>query len=317
MSFVPEAEAEADLYSLTLRLPAHIDDADISVFSFTPCDESRSYKGGRPLSILAAREGNDHRAAWTLVWFFDGRPDARVLSEFLNAVGIPAVPPVSPGDFTLEKVPETDWLKQCYRQFEPFHESGFYIYGSHIAQPEPGPDIAMQIDATTAFGSGEHGTTAGCLNLLARLKAEGFNPESVLDLGTGSGILGVAACKLWKTRVVASDIDPEAVRVAAHHRDINHVAVSNMECIESNGFAAQNLQQKTAYNLVIANILAGPLREMSRDIALSCAPGGFIVLSGMLHEQALEIEDLYCGLGCSLAARVERDPWTSLLLRKA
>jgi ribosomal protein L11 methyltransferase len=306
------------LYSLQLKLPAGLDDEKAGSFASGPCDNETG-NHPVPLAGTAVREGQDHRGDWTLQWLFDTAPDAArfstVLAHTQKTLGID-LPPVKAADLTAEEIPETDWLAESYRAFEPFHDSGFYIYGSHIDAPRPGADIPLQIDAATAFGSGEHGTTAGCLEILHGLHRDGVKPAHILDLGTGSGILAVAAWKLWGAPVLATDIDPEAARVAARHRDMNGVPEQAMPCVAADGFNAPELRRKDAFDLSIANILAGPLKMLAADLVAVTKAGGWIVLSGMLDEQVQDVLAVYEKLGCTPHKTVMRGDWAAVLLRK-
>lgn len=175
----------------------------------------------------------------------------------------------------------------------------------------------MQIDAATAFGSGEHGTTKGCLLAMLDLKESGVCPWNVLDIGTGSGILGIAAWKLWKTPVLATDNDEEAVRVAARHRDLNQVPddETGMACVTADGFAADSVQAKKPFDLIIANILAVILREMAHELLACTDKNGFIILSGILNTQAQDVLDVYEPLGFALRNRFDIGEWSTLVLQ--
>jgi ribosomal protein L11 methyltransferase len=308
------------VYSLTLSFPAGLDDERAGSFVSALGIECSLNALPEPLAESALREGQDHRHDWVFQWLFGDKPEPSIFAPMIEGIRrklAPELPPVTAGSLTVgEMADTTDWLAQSYRQFEPFHESGFYIYGSHIDQPEPGQDIPLQIDAATAFGSGEHGTTAGCLALLTGLKAKGFMPGSILDVGTGSGILAIAAWKLWGVPVVATDIDPESVEVTLRHARMNYLPDSALNCFQADGFAAAKLQHKNHWDLVIANILAGPLKMLAEPMIAAACSGGYIMLSGMLDEQADEVLDVYCSKNCTKIERYRRGDWTSLLLRK-
>ncbi len=308
------------VYSLTLSFPAGLDDERAGSFVSALGIECSLNALPEPLAESALREGQDHRHDWIFQWLFEDRPDPAVFAAIINGLRgrlAPDLPSVTIDGLTIGEMPDnTDWLAQSYQQFEPFHESGFYIYGSHIDRPEPGRDIPLQIDAATAFGSGEHGTTAGCLALLTGLKAEGFRPGSILDIGTGSGILAIAAWKLWGVPVVATDIDSESVEVTLRHARMNHVPDTAMDCFQADGFAAAKLQHKNHWDLVIANILAGPLKMLAEPMIAAACNGGTIMLSGMLDEQADDVLSVYCSKNCTMKQRYRRGDWTSLLLQK-
>jgi ribosomal protein L11 methyltransferase len=260
-------------------------------------------------SLLRTDDGE-----WKIQWLFDERPEYDALETRLilaaTSLGI-ALPSGRGINLQLDPVPDVNWLEESYRSFSPFRVGPFYICGTHTT-PDPAPDeIVLLIDAATAFGSGEHGTTSGCLMLLEHLKLSGFTPDCVLDMGCGSGILAIGASKLWPSPVLATDIDPECVRVSNHHCRINHVT-DQIETIVGDGFGIVTKQ----YDLIIANILAHPLIDMAEDLMRSLKDGGYVILSGMLQTQAEMLLAHYSGRGAALEHRIDRGEWTALLLNK-
>lgn len=215
-------------------------------------------------------------------------------------------------------VPDQDWLAVSYEQFKPFSVGPFFIYGSHFEDGAPEGQIGLQIDAATAFGSGEHGTTKGCLQAMLDLKGKGACPWNVLDMGTGSGILAIAAWKLWKTPILAVDNDAEAVRVARLHQKLNSVpeGTTEMSCVCGDGFAEETTQKRKPYDLVIANILASALREMAEDLLSVSDTNGHVILSGILHAQVQSVLDVYLPLGFEERKRYPLGDWTTLVLQK-
>lgn len=288
------------VYSITVTLPAGLDEDQAGRFAEALADLAAS------TSLL--RTGDPFRGPWRVQWFSEEMPQqddiiARLaLAGSVN--GIEASPPV------FEALPDVNWLEQSYRQFPPFTVGPFYVHGSHTTDPAPAGSIDLQIDAATAFGSGEHGTTAGCLLLLDQLKREGFAPGAVLDMGCGSGILSIAAKKLWDVPVLAVDIDPESVRVTNNHCAANNVTLTAMA---GDGFAVV----EGTYDLIIANILPVPLKAMVGDAVGCVNAGGFIILSGMLLDQAEDVLRTYETLGVRLQTRLDRGEWTALLLKKS
>lgn len=272
----------------------------------------------------AIRKDNQDDEDWIMEWIMEHPGDPQTLQNRLityakyNAIDIE---PFLLSDWMIEAVPEKNWLEETYRTFPPFSLGPFFIYGSHHKDiiDIPPEQMPLQIDAATAFGSGEHGTTKGCLEAMLDLKAQGICPWNILDMGTGSGILSVASWKLWKTPIVAVDIDEESVRVAHHHCDINHIktGVSTVLCAQSDGFEQGVVQEKKPYELIIANILAGPLIEMAADLYKVCDENGYVILSGMLHEQADKVQNTYEAQGLTFKRRYERDEWTTLVMHKA
>ncbi len=217
----------------------------------------------------------------------------------------------------IEEIMDQNWLLATYNMFQPFVVGPFFIQGSHSQQPVPSDKINLVIDAATAFGSGEHATTKGCMLALAKLNANGFSPKSILDMGTGSGILAIAAYKLWGVPVIAVDNDPEATEVACRHREMNNVpsGVGGMICKTGDGFKTDAALRYAPYDLVIANILAEPLISMADDLFSLITKQGDIVLSGLLVTQANKVLSAYDD-EADLADRFDIDDWSTLVLKR-
>lgn len=251
---------------------------------------------------------------WTISWVFgDGAPDLHAMSAALqDALGMI----VTAGDLKIQVIPDVNWLEESYKSFPAFFIGPFYIYGSHHTETPPADCIPLQIDAATAFGSGEHGTTRGCLEALIRLKDEGFSPQTILDMGSGSGILAIAAWKLWEKPVLAVDIDTEATIVASRHRDLNVIpgGESGMVCLTGDGYRADTVLQHSGFDLILANILAGPLKDMAPDLAEKLNSGGRAVLSGLLVEQEAQVVAAHEAAGLELLARIPHQEWQTLVM---
>jgi ribosomal protein L11 methyltransferase len=189
----------------------------------------------------------------------------------------------------------------------------FYVYGSHITDPAPSDMIPVLVDAATAFGSGEHPTTAGCLTMLAKL-SEGKDFKRVLDMGCGSGILGIAAKKRCTgADVTMIDNDPESIRVSNHNAARNSVDVS---CYVSEGFADGAVQDLAGFDLILANILAKPVCALAPDFALKTTPGGFVVVSGLLSRHTDMVCEHYVAAGFSMYEQKNINDWMSLVFQK-
>ena len=223
----------------------------------------------------------------------------------------------TPQEWLIEPLPEKDWLAESYKTFPPFEIGPFFIHGSHYDGDLPANKKPLQIDAATAFGSGEHGTTKGCLEAMIELKDQGHCPWNVLDMGTGSGILAIAAWKLWKTPILAVDNSEEAVRVAAHHQELNGVsnASSAMTCLLGDGFNTSEVENKKPFDLIIANILAGPLIDMAPALTKVADENAHIILSGMLVEQADEVWNAYKKQGLKKQNQINHGEWSTLVLQ--
>lgn len=222
-------------------------------------------------------------------------------------------------EWMIEEIPETDWLAESYRQFPPFEITPFYIHGSHYEGEIPQGLLKLQIDAATAFGSGEHGTTKGCIQAMVKLKDDGACPWNVLDMGTGSGILAIAAWKLWKTPILAVDNEEESVVVSIRHQKANGVpeVASAMSCVCGDGYKTPQVQTKKPYDLIIANILAAPLIEMAPECKAVADENGYVILSGMLNDQADDVQKAYENQGMILRDKIIIGEWSTLVLQNS
>lgn len=211
-----------------------------------------------------------------------------------------------------ERLPERDWLAENRRDFPPQPIGRFFIHGSHWRGRVPPSAVSIEIDAATAFGTGEHPSTRGCLLALDRL-ARRRRFRRPLDIGTGSGILAIAAAKRLHRPVIAGDIDPEAVRVARHHARRNGLA-SRVRIVRTAGYQSHALR-RSGYDLIFANILARPLALMARDLKRALAPGGVAVLAGLLRRQEPLVLAAHRAQGLALARRLVIEGWSTLVLR--
>jgi len=216
-------------------------------------------------------------------------------------------------EISIECLPPTDWLSASYAAFPPLTVGRYYIRGSHDVSPVPASKIGLCIDAATAFGSGEHATTAGCLMAIDRL-AKRHRPGRLLDMGCGTGILAFAMARRMGRNVVAADIDPESVRVARLNTRINGLN-GRVQTMLSAGYANPAVAAMGPYDLIVANILARPLCHMAGDLKRHLAPGGIAVLSGLLNRQEAQILAAHRARGLTLAARIRIGVWPTLILQ--
>jgi ribosomal protein L11 methyltransferase len=219
--------------------------------------------------------------------------------------------------WTWEELPDIDWVAENQRSFRPFQVGPFWVHPSHARDGAPAGLLPIEIDAGMAFGTGTHATTRGCLELLATLdKAETAN---AVDVGCGSGILAIAMAKLWHRPVLGGDNDLQAVAVALDNAKLNGVAAL-CQFVTSIGLRAPELAERVPYDLIVANILAGPLIELSGSFATATRPGGRVLLSGLLVEQADMILSTYRRRGFDFERHIDRETggaeWRTLLLRK-
>jgi ribosomal protein L11 methyltransferase len=211
-----------------------------------------------------------------------------------------------------EKLPDRDWLAENQLAFPPLRIGRFFVYGSHHRGGVPAGAIGIMLDAATAFGTGEHPSTRGCLMALAAL-AQQRGIAHPLDIGTGTGILAIAAAKLLRCRVLASDIDQRSVAVARHNVARNGVA-SLVRVGNAAGYRGNGVRRRR-HDLVLSNILARPLALLAADLARNLAPGGRAVLSGLLRRQEPIVLAPHRGLGIVLERRIVIDGWSTLILR--
>ncbi len=216
-------------------------------------------------------------------------------------------------DIVASPVEQKDWLRHVHENFPPVTAGQFFIYGSHYTGAVPANLVPLQIDAATAFGSGEHETTKGCLLLLESLSKE-HKFKSGLDMGCGSGILAIGMVRLWPDiKVAAIDIDPESVTVTNRHAELNGVG-AHILAEAGDGYHAPSVAP--GYDIIAANILAGPLVQMAPDLARVLKPGGFCVLSGLLQRQMDEVTAAHEKQGLTFIRRERIGDWAALLLQK-
>lgn len=257
------------------------------------------------------------KGAWEFLWTFDFLPDADAVAERLQAVAQALeLPPALFEAFTIEPLEDKDWLAESYRALPPFTVGSFFIYGSHYKDAPPKDFIPLMIEAATAFGSGEHGTTSRCMMAIEHVKETGFQPRNILDMGCGSGILAAAAAKLWPDLPIhAADNDLECVVVSKRHMAANNI--TNVVCYQSEGYEAQSpVWNDAPYDFIIANILAGPLISMAAAQSRALAEKGYLILSGTLQEQAQDVLAAYTPHGLVLIKEFPKDEWVTLLLQK-
>ena len=258
-----------------------------------------------PFAIATSRYEVKGGALWEVEALVKGAPARRAIRAALAPFGVPS--------FAL--VPAKDWLAESRKALPPVTAGRFYLRGSHVPGPTPRGKLALLVDAGAAFGTGRHETTKGCLIMLDRLAREGRRFHRILDLGCGSGVLALAAARLWAGLVLGVDNDPGAVRVARENLALNGLA-DRIRVIRSDGFAAPGLRSAAPFDLVMANILAGPLIRLAPGLARNLAPGGRAILSGLMTDQVPEVLAAHRRQGLVLESERHRDDWSVLLLRK-
>lgn len=281
--------------------------------AFSTLDKSRADALGAALETLEPAptgvgvfEVEDGSGTFEVGGYFTEAPDAVALALLAAVHGA--------SEFVVSEVPETDWVAHVRRALSPVEAGPFFVHGSHDADRVPEGRIALLIEAAMAFGTGHHGTTLGCLRALNRLVEADVRPASVADIGCGTAVLAMAAARVFdEAQVVASDIDAVAVEVAQTNLVANDLA-GRVSCAEAAGFGHPALAGRGRFDLVFANILMGPLIEMAGDMAGAVAPGGHVILSGLLNEQADIVAAHYAEAGFNGVAREEIVDWTTLTL---
>ena len=260
-------------------------------------------------SAVAAFEAEDGRS-WLLEAYFASEPDPAAIRELARPlVGDDA------DHAAFSVLPRTDWVKASLDGLRPVRAGRFLVHGSHDRDAVRPSDLAIEIDAALAFGTGHHGTTRGCLlALAAELKRR--RPARVLDVGTGTGILAFAAARALRRTIVAGDLDPEAIRVAHGNARLNGVA-PHLRFYTGSGTRHALAERAGRFDLVFANILARPLRRLAPALKRVLAPGGTLVLSGLLERDVPGILSAYAAQGLRLRRRTVLEGWATLRLTRS
>ncbi|MEX0341536.1 MAG: 50S ribosomal protein L11 methyltransferase [Erythrobacter sp.] len=265
--------------------------------------------------VVTGMEVADHLPDdWTFAVYLDRKPTPADLKRV--AMLFEGKPPA----FTVEKLPQTDWVTESQKGVEPIRAGRF-----HVRTPEHAADTALVdfvIPASQAFGTGQHKTTAGCLAMLDRMQREGVVARNHVDIGTGTGLLAFAAMHLWpNATATASDIDPVCTDVVRDNMALNAIAEGagpgQLTMVIADGMADPLLRLRGPYDLFIANILAGPLVELAPAFAAAVAPGGNLLLAGLLETQENRVRRAYRALGFRLSRRLVNGDWSILWLRKS
>jgi len=266
-----------------------------------------------PPVIVADEPDPDKPNDWRLHVYFDQQPgwDEMKAVEKLAAESDPV----------LERLEDADWVTLSQEGLEPIRAGRFFIHTPMHYNARPESATCFEIDAGLAFGTGQHATTAGCLAALDRLERDGRSFENVADIGTGTGLLAFAALCLWpKAKAIATDIDPISIDVTRDNAAINAVPLGmqsgELLLAVADGMDHPMIAARAPYDLLISNILAGPLIELAPGFAKATAPGGTMILAGLLDTQADAVVAAYEAQGCEVVER-GRGEWTVLVLKAA
>jgi ribosomal protein L11 methyltransferase len=252
-------------------------------------------------------------AAWRVEGFSAREPDR---GAFIAATAAAALAMgVEAPSLAVDQVLARDWLSQNRDAFPPLRHGRYFIHGSHIRDHGPAGCIPLHIDAGSAFGSGEHASTAGCLLALDRL-ARRRRFQNALDLGCGSGILALAIAKTWRAKVVATDIDPDAAAVTRANARINGLTPLVRVAV-GNGYDTAIIRTARPFDLIVANVLARPLVRLAGALARHLAPDGIAILSGFIDDDWAWVAAAHRAFGLGLVQRVSLDGWTTLVLSRS
>lgn len=252
-------------------------------------------------------ELEDGSGLWEVGAYFSEKPDDISLA-LLAAV-------FQAEEFKISELPQIDWVSKVQRSLKPVVAGRFFVYGSHDSDKVPPDCEPLLIEASMAFGTGHHGTTKGCLLALEQLIKDGFKAKNVIDVGCGTAVLAMAAARIFSANVIASDIDSVAHSVAKMNILANGLD-RNIQCFEASGFAHEQIKTKNPFDLIFANILLAPLLAIATDISKYSLSGGYVVLSGILSEQAELVVNKYTGVGFSLSNQIEIGEWVTIIFRK-
>ena len=252
-------------------------------------------------------ELEDGSGLWEVGAYFSEKPDDISLA-LLAAV-------FQAEEFKISELPQIDWVSKVQRSLKPVVAGRFFVYGSHDSDKVPPDCEPLLIEASMAFGTGHHGTTKGCLLALEQLITDGFKAKNVIDVGCGTSVLAMAAARVFSANVIASDIDSVAHSVAKMNILANGLD-RNIQCFEASGFAHEQIKTKNPFDLIFANILLAPLLAIATDISKYSLSGGYVVLSGILSEQAELVVNKYTGVGFSLSNQIEIGEWVTIIFRK-
>jgi len=261
------------------------------------------------LAETAVTTYEDVDGRWVVEILFNRRPDEGAVRGLVaTAAGSGAAA------LTFATLEARDWVAQSIAGLRPVAAGRFVVHGRHDRARVAANRIGIEIEAAQAFGTGHHGTTRACLLALDRI-ARSRRASRILDVGTGSGVLAIAAARAFRTHVTASDIDRRAVIAARQNAARNRVGMM-VEVIHAGGLSAQRLRERAPYDLVFANILLAPLKTLAAPLSALVAPGGQIVLSGLLASHAHAALAVYRAQGLALERRVPLDGWVTLVMGK-
>jgi ribosomal protein L11 methyltransferase len=260
------------------------------------------------LDEIATTAFEEPDGRWSLAVHFPAAPDEAAVRRLVER----AAGPAAAGALTFETLAPTDWVRTALDGLTPVAAGRFVVHGAHDRARVRNRCIAIEIEASLAFGTGHHGTTRGCLLAIDRI-AKARRPRRILDVGTGSAVLAIAAAKAFRQPVLASDIDSRSVRIARENVRLNSVGTF-VEVVHAAGL--DRLRRRGRFALILANILLEPLQRLATPMARLAAPDARIVLSGLLTAQATAALASYRARGLVLISRITLGGWATLVLAR-
>jgi ribosomal protein L11 methyltransferase len=268
---------------------------------------TESFEEGQ--AAIAAFESPEGR--WDVTVHFADPPDETSIRDLVSLASDDTVA----ASIVFDSIEAKDWVKESLKGLVPVRAGRFIVHGQHDRDQVRPNQLGIEIEAALAFGTGHHGTTRGCLiylDYVLRAKA----PKRMLDLGTGTGVLAIAAAKATKRRVLATDIDPMSVKVARENMRLNGVG-NLVDTVCATGFSSPAFGDRAPFDLILANILANPLRAMSTDMSRHLTRNGMVILSGLLPHQAMSVIAAYRARGLVLRKHQIIEGWSSLLMQRS
>ena len=281
----------------------------------TPLTKDQAYAlvdavmAAEDLAITASAHENEETGEWVFEATCDSEPNVEAFDALAHEVLGGRV------SFAVEAIdPDVNWVAKSLEGLQPVVAGGFYVHGSHEEAPPPAGVTPIRIDAAQAFGTGHHETTTGCLEAIDRaLKRRRF--RSMLDVGTGTGVLAIALAKRTHLPVIASDIDPIAVETTVENALDNGVG-RYVIALEATGLEHRQIATSAPYDLIVANILAGPLTALAPAMRKIAAPGCVVILSGILIHQGPRVIAAYARQGIVLRSKITKKEWVTLVMER-
>ncbi|WP_455465596.1 50S ribosomal protein L11 methyltransferase [Bartonella sp. B39] len=259
---------------------------------------------GYPLALAEIDEKN---SIYELSLYVDQESQENASKRFAHILS------TDPDKINREILPNIDWVRKSLEGLKPVHAGPFFLHGSHNRGDIPSNVLPIEIEANQAFGTGHHGTTAGCLEMIAKvMKHE--NPQNALDLGTGSGVLAIGIAMLKPISILASDIDPVAIQVTQHNIQLNGVK-KYITAVTATSFSHDEIASRAPFDLIVANILANPLIELAQEMVKVLQKGGSLILSGILEEQHADVLKAYVQQGLKHIETYHRQGWITIHLK--